>query len=223
MQTTGRPGSNAARHDTGGRLIAMNAAHAAFRRDLEHMAAAATPANLRDPARHESIMNGWMLFKDQLHIHHDAEDRLIWPLLRQRLARSEAALSTLDAMDAEHALIDPLLAAVDGAFGRPDAGDVPAVTDELITKLSYHMSHEERDAMPMIGEAMSDREWRAVVTGIHKSVKSMKTSSVAEFVPWLTDGVPGWRAKTIVTILPPPVRLLYRWVWKPRYDRVSHW
>ena len=223
MRPTGLPGTNAARHGSDGRLIAMNAAHAAFRRDLKRMAAAATPANLRDPIRYESIMNGWVLFKDQLRIHHNAEDHLIWPRLRQRLAMSESALSTLAAMDAEHALIDHLLGAVDDAFGRPDAGDVSAVTDELITKLSYHLSHEERDAMPMIGEALSDREWRAVVAGIHASVKSLRTSSVAEFVPWLTDGVPGRQAKAIGTILPPPVRLIYRWVWKPRYDRVSHW
>jgi iron-sulfur cluster repair protein YtfE (RIC family) len=231
MHTSDRPGTNAARHGSGDRLIAMNAAHAAFRRDLERMAAAATPANLCDPARRASILNGWTMFKGQLHIHHDAEDRILWPRLRQRLATSQAALSTLDAMDAEHARIDPLLAAVDTAFTAATAGptagpggtDVAAAVEELAASLSDHLSHEEREAMPMVGEALSDREWRAVVAGIHKRVKSLGVLSVADFVPWLTDGVAAPQAKKITTIVPPPVRLLHRWVWKPRYDAVSRW
>ena len=43
------PGTNAAKYGPGDRLIAMQAAHDAFRRDLERMARVATPANLRDP------------------------------------------------------------------------------------------------------------------------------------------------------------------------------
>lgn len=223
MPTSNLPGTNAARHGSDAGLIAMNAAHAAFRRDLGRLAAAATPADLSDPVRHGSIMNGWTMFKSQLHIHHGAEDRFIWPLVRERLATSEYALSTLDAMDAEHKLIEPLLRAVDEAFAQPDVGDVAAVVGELNATLSHHLSHEERDAMPMVGEALTDQEWKAVVSGIHQLVKSLKILSVADFVPWLTDGVSGEQEKTITTILPAPIRLVYRWAWKPRYDKVSRW
>ena len=77
---------DAARHGSGDRLLAMNAAHAAFRRDLRNLAAAATRRNLSDPARRESITNGWRMFTGMLHIHHCAEDEYIWPRLRTRLA-----------------------------------------------------------------------------------------------------------------------------------------
>lgn len=219
MSVNDLPGTSAARYAPGDRLIAMSAAHDAFRRDLRRMAVAATPANLRNHARQESIMNGWKIFKNQLHIHHSHEDRFLWPRMRQRMAKSESAMSTLDDMQAEHDLIDPLLAAVDTAFARPD-DDVAAVIDELTTKLAHHLRHEERDAMPLIGESISDREWTQVVRDIRKATK---LSSAAEFMPWLTDGASREAAKTIASIMPPPARIILRRVWQPKYAKVSHW
>ena len=202
------------------RFVAMNAAHVAFRRDLEAMATVATPANLRDPARHASILSGWEIFKNQLLIHHRHEDEFLWPRMRERLARSEAAISMLDEMEAEHEIIDPLLAAVDAAFDHPDDVDVSGVIDELGTKLAFHLAHEEREAMPMITESITDKEWRQVVSAIRKATP---ISSAAEFMPWLTDETSETESRRILSILPAPARLIYRRVWKPRYDRVSHW
>lgn len=220
MTANGLPGTDAARHGSGDRLVAMNASHAAFRRDLSVMTAVATPANLVDPQRRRSIFNGWEVFKNQLHIHHRHEDLFLWPRLRQRLATSESALSTLDAMDAEHELIDPLLAAVDAAFARPTTADVAGAVGELNESLTYHLRHEEREAMPMIGEAISDQEWRAVVGSIRKATK---LSSAAEFVPWLADGASSAQEKSIAGIMPAPARVVYRRVWKPRYAKIPHW
>src|SRR5580704_7593529 len=115
MTTQNLPGTDAARHGTGDAdLTIMIAAHDAFRRDLTRLARTAGAAN--DPARRQSVHAGWELFKRELHIHHTAEDEIIWPALRPRLAYSPAALSVLAAMEAEHELIDPLLAAVDEQF-----------------------------------------------------------------------------------------------------------
>ena len=117
MTTQKLPGTDAARHGTGDAdLTIMIAAHDAFRRDLTRLARTASAANLSDPARRRSVAAGWDLFKRQLHLHHTAEDEVIWPVLRPRLAHSQAALSVLDAMEAEHELIDPLLAAVEHAL-----------------------------------------------------------------------------------------------------------
>jgi iron-sulfur cluster repair protein YtfE (RIC family) len=82
------------------------------------LARAAASADLSDPAKCQSVAAGWDLFKRELHLHHTAEDEIIWPVLRPRLAYSENALSVLDAMEEEHERIDPLLAAVDAAFTR---------------------------------------------------------------------------------------------------------
>ena len=121
MTTQKLPGTDAARHGTGDADLAiMLAAHHAFRRDLARLARAAAAADLSDPARRQSVAAGWELFKRELHLHHTAEDEIIWPVLRPRLAHSENALSVLDAMEDEHERIDPLLAAVDAAFVQRD-------------------------------------------------------------------------------------------------------
>ena len=88
--------------------------------DLARLVRAAAAADLADPAKRQSVAAGWELFKRELHLHHTAEDELIWPALRPRLAHSENALSVLDAMEEEHERIDPLLAAVDAAFAQRD-------------------------------------------------------------------------------------------------------
>src|SRR6202167_4946090 len=154
MTTQKLPGTDAARHGAGDAdLTTMIAPHAASRRDLTRLARAAASADLSDPARHRSVAAGWELFKRQLHMHHTAEDEIIWPTLRPRLAHSAAALSGLDAMEAEHELIDPLLPAVDGAFARQEpAGDV---IDALTSTLTSHLAHEERDGLPLIGMALT--------------------------------------------------------------------
>ena len=127
MTTQKLPGTDAARHGTGDADLAiMLAAHDAFRRDLARLARAAAAADLSDPAKRQSVAAGWELFKRELHLHHTAEDEIIWPVLRPRLAYSENALSVLDEMEEEHERIDPLLAAVDAAFLQRDTAVGPA-------------------------------------------------------------------------------------------------
>ena len=85
MTTQKLPGTDAARHGTGDAdLTIMLAAHQAFRRDLARLVRAAAAADLDDPAKRQSVAVGWELFKHELHLHHTAEDELIWQALRQQ-------------------------------------------------------------------------------------------------------------------------------------------
>ena len=137
MTTQKLPGTDAARHGTGDADLAiMLAAHDAFRRDLARLARAAAAADLSDPAKRQSVAAGWELFKRELHLHHTAEDEIIWPVLRPRLAHSENALSVLDEMEEEHERIDPLLAAVDAAFVQRDGAVGPAGAGLAVAELA---------------------------------------------------------------------------------------
>jgi Hemerythrin HHE cation binding domain len=228
MTTRHLPGSSdAARHGTGDAdLTIMLAAHAAFRRDLAQLARAASFADLPDPGRRASVQAGWELFKRQLHLHHTAEDAIVWPALRERLPHSEHAQSVLDAMEAEHQQIDPLLAAVDDAFGRAgdghraDARAIGDAADALATSLAGHLAHEERDGLPLIGVALTSAEWRSVGFRI---VRKNGLSAGGEMFAWLADGADPDQAAAAIGTLPPPARLVYRAVWKPRYNRTSRW
>jgi hypothetical protein len=80
----------------------MYAAHDAFNRDLRRLAAAAGSDRTADPA----VRIGWATFKNQLHIHHTAEDKWLWPALRDKVTRPDE-VSVLDAMEAEHLRSSP--------------------------------------------------------------------------------------------------------------------
>jgi hypothetical protein len=220
MATRNLPGSDAARHGTGDAdLTIMLAAHAAFRRDLVRLARAAA-ANRAEPVRRASVQAGWETFKRQLHVHHTAEDTVVWPALRQRLAHSDQARSVLDAMEDEHKLIDPLLAAVDGAFAEPDGSSLGDATDALASSLTAHLTHEEREGLPLIGVALTASEWRSAG---FKIARQGGLSAASEMFAWIADGAPEDTAAAAIATLPPPARLLYRAIWNPRYARTQRW
>jgi hypothetical protein len=219
MTTQKLPGTDAARHGTGDAdLTIMLAAHDAFRRDLTRLARTASAANLSDPSRRQSVAAGWELFKRQLHLHHTTEDEIIWPALRPRLARSEAALSVLDAMEAEHERIDPLLAAVDTEFAGGDR--LADAIDALTSSLTGHLRHEERDGLPLIGVALTAAEWRGAG---RKMASKNGLAAGAEMFAWILDGADREHTAATLGQLPPPLRLLYRALWKPRFKRTPRW
>jgi iron-sulfur cluster repair protein YtfE (RIC family) len=237
MTTQKLPGTDAARHGTGDAdLTIMLAAHHAFRRDLARLVRAAAAADLADPAKRQSVAAGWELLKRELHLHHTAEDELIWPVLRPRLAHSENALSVLDAMEEEHERIDPLLAAVDAAFAQRDGAaglargaaddDWPGedrltdVIEVLASTLTGHLAHEERDGLPLIGVALTGAEWRGVG---FKIARKNGLSGGSEMFAWMLDGADRQQAAATLGQLPPPLRLLYRAAWKPRFDKTPRW
>jgi hypothetical protein len=245
MTTQKQPGTEAARHGTGDAdLTIMLAAHDAFRRDLVSLVRSVQGPARTDRERQRSVAAGWELFKNQLHIHHTAEDELIWPTLRQRLGHSENALSILDEMEEEHGRIDPLLAAVDNAFaalagqaatqsagqraalqgtqpaGQPGADRIADVTDALVTTLTAHLTHEERDGLPLIGVALTAAEWRGVG---FKIARRNGLSAGGQMFSWMLDGATPEQLHATIGQLPPPVRLLYKAVWKPRFNKTPRW
>lgn len=223
MPAQNLPGTDAAQHGSGDAdLSIMLLSHRAFRRDLTGLARAAAATDLSDPARRRSVLAGWKTFKRQLHAHHTVEDELIWPALRSRLTDSPSALSVLEAMEEEHKRVEPLLAAVDGAFGESGPFDRLAdITDTLTSTLSEHLAHEEKDALPLIGVALTAAEWRSA--GRRMALKN-GLSVNAELFPWMVDDdAPADRASAALGTLPPPVRVVYRAIWRPRYDRTSRW
>ena len=232
MTTNKLAGADAARHGTGDAdLTVMLAAHEALRRDLTGLARAAARAPRSGPAQSEAVLRGWAVFQRQLHIHHTAEDELVWPALRERLAASDGAQSVLDAMEAEHQQIDPLLAAVSQAMdgARPDgaaqnggrlADTVLADTVDVLTMaLHGHLAHEERDALPLIGTTLSAAEWRAV--GRRIGLRNLRRAP--EMFAWMLDGATPGQAAAATGQLPPPARVLYRTVWRPRFVRHPRW
>jgi Hemerythrin HHE cation binding domain len=189
----------------------MHAQHDAFRRDLDDL--------LATSAGRTAVRARWAVFRDQLHFHHTAEDTAMWPPVRAKLTGDPAGLALMDAMEEEHKLIDPLLAATDDALAT-SAGDtrLRSLMSQLRTTLASHLAHEEADALPLISQIMSPAE----LTAIRKTIAKMGgLRQAAVMFPWaLSTATPDVRA-LVIGQLPAPARLLYRAKWLPRYTRTT--
>jgi iron-sulfur cluster repair protein YtfE (RIC family) len=205
-------------------LTLMVAFHDAFRRDLTHLARAASrrPAELDDPARRTAVLAGWELFKTELHIHHTAEDDDLWPRMRTHLANRPDDLALLQAMQDEHARIDPLLAAVEDAFADRDGGHqrLGDTVDALASALYGHLGHEERDALPLIDQSLTQAEWQAFGSDQRRRIG---IRGGAQLFPWLLDEASPQQIQAVLGGLPTPLRVVYRRIWQPRYARHDHW
>lgn len=193
----------------------MYAAHDAFSRDLSRLSEAVASRRTADPA----VRTGWATFRRQLHVHHTAEDKWLWPPLRQRVT-DRGELAVLDAMDAEHARIDPLLAQVDAALAAGDDAAVESGVAALEAALTGHMEHEEEQALPLVAAHLGAKGWAAFGrrTGLSQGLRG-----AAEFFPWMLDGAPRDEARHLLATFPPPLRLLCRAIWVPAYARTPRW
>jgi hemerythrin-like domain-containing protein len=107
------------------------------------------------------------LLCDLLHHHHEGEDTLLWPKLRDRLPA--AAMAHLDEVEAQHAGLDTALRAVAAARTRwtGDAGAahrdaLVAALDDLYGQLKEHLDTEERAVLPLAASVLTEAEWKAV-------------------------------------------------------------
>ena len=193
----------------------MYAAHDAFSRDLRRLTAAVEAGRTADPA----VRAGWATFRNQLHVHHTAEDRWLWPALRDRITRADE-VSVLDAMEAEHLRIDPLLSRVDAALTAAGPAGLPGNVSALAAALTSHMAHEEDRALPLVEAHLGPGGWAAFGKA---AGKSQGLKGAAELFPWLLDGAPADVTRRLLGMLPPPARFLYRALWRPGYARTPRW
>ncbi|TDC44848.1 hemerythrin domain-containing protein [Actinomadura sp. KC345] len=191
----------------------MYAMHDALRRELEQLAKL-TARTDDDPRRLLASAVGWELFKKALHIHHTAEDQALWPPLRETLAARPDDLALLDAMEAEHATIDPLIDAID--HGSEPLGDL---VESLRTNLTAHLRHEEDEAIPLM-DATITAEQLQNFGGLHAAGIGPDAPRI---FPWLLDGAPGETVTTMLAPLPEPVRAAFETDWRPAYTTLTRW
>jgi hypothetical protein len=152
-------------------LTPMWLMHHAFRRDLTAFVAAAHNTPCEDRATWEALHQRWQGFAAILHHHHSGEDQFIWPVLLEAVdaAGDEAGRVTLEAMEAEHGEIDPLLERCARGFAamarRPDEEARAELATCLATtreRLAAHLGHEERDAMVLVQQHLTPEQWHAM-------------------------------------------------------------
>jgi Hemerythrin HHE cation binding domain len=198
----------------------MVAMHDALRRELAQVG---RTARLRDdnPGTLLHAALGWELFKKFLTIHHESEDEALWPPLRARVAGQPDRLALADALEAEHAVIEPLLTAIDAAAADPDDGyqRFGDIVDELSAKLTAHLTHEETDGLPLIDASLTAAEWQhfAQVHG------QRNLPDAATYMPWLLGQAGPQTRDAILGKFPPHLLAAYRDDWGPAYAALEIW
>ena len=210
-------------------LLPMFLMHHAFRRDLRMFAAAAAATPLEDRATWRALDGRWRRFARILHHHHSGEDRLLWPLLLARVdaAGDAAGRATLEAMEAEHEEIDPLLAGcAEGlarlASARGSEGDAD-IRAALVVRLAAtrerlgaHLGHEESDAMTLVQRHLTPQEWQALDKEFGKDYKP---SDVLFALPWVLHEVPADHWEKVRAFIGAPMAAIWRMVLRGPFER----
>ena len=198
----------------------MFAMHDALRRELKEVTRVAA---LRDdnPGPLLRAALGWELFKKFLLVHHQTEDDVLWPALRIQVAGHPGRLALADALEAEHAVIEPLLAAIDAAAADPHYGHqrFGDIIDELSAQLTAHLSHEEADGLPLIDAALTPQQWQhfAQVHG-ERNLPDAPT-----YLPWLLTEASPQTLDAVLGKFPPQLLATYREQWAPAYAALQIW
>jgi iron-sulfur cluster repair protein YtfE (RIC family) len=198
----------------------MYVIHDALRRELTRIARYTSRAS-DDPMRVLRTAAGWEMFKTYLHAHHTAEDETLWPVMTQILAGRPADLALLEAMEAEHAAIDPLLAAIDAALADRANGPqrISGLVDALTTGLGGHLRHEETEALPLIDNTLTEQQWSRL--GQRQAEKI--GSEAPRYLPWLLDDLDPQLAAAVLARMPPALRASYETEWRAAYREIDVW
>lgn len=198
-------------------LNSMYVMHHAFRRDLAAFRTAAAEAPVSDRTRWRALARRWTLFATALHHHHAAEDAGLWPLLRERVAGSgdTRAADVLEAMQAEHARIDPLLDEATDAFRRlaEEGGEgvraaLRRSLDATAELLDGHLGHEERDAMAILQRHLTEEDWLRLEREHFRPAYSPR--EIVAVVPWAVAGLPAEVRRRALAAGGPVMGVLWR-------------
>ena len=203
----------------------MYVMHHAFRRDLRNFAAAVENTPVSETAVWVALHERWLRFAEVLHHHHAVEDENLWPVLTRyaEAAGSTEDLTMLEDMEAEHAVIDPALQAVERRVRR-DAATTPVPTTATPStsgwprpreSLQVHLAHEEGQALPMLQRTLTVEENAAFEAA---AGKGYPLRLVPFLLCWAFDGLPDEARRRILDHGPSRLRPLHRLL-KGRFER----
>lgn len=193
--------------------------HRIFRwgfREMPRLVRAVAPG---DRGRTETVADSVDLVLLGLHVHHEAEDLLLFDRVE---ARRPACAGTVDLMRDQHRRVAELLGRAEplsvdwrNSADAPSAERLIAALDEIGTVLGVHLHDEEHDVIPVAAEEFSQREWDAL--GEHGR-ESIPKEGLPIQLGLMMDAVPAAeRADWSRSHMPLPIRLLWVILLKRRY------
>lgn len=206
-------------------LTPMFLMHHAFRRDLTNFAAAAQGTPLADRRTWQALDQRWQRFAAILHHHHSGEDRFIWPELVARVEEGGTPedRATLEAMEAEHGEIDPMLEACARGFAtlaeRADSTARAALVADVTRtreKLAAHLGHEERDALALVQRFLTAEDWARM----DKQIGAGYPAKLISFtLAWVMHELPADGRAAAAAFLGKPAHTLWSLAFRRPFER----
>lgn len=173
-----------------------------------------------DVAHAEVVADQLHLLSVALHAHHEGEDERLWAPLAERAPSCAVHVERMKQHHAELLVhlnaMDAALPAWRGSAGTMDAAPVFAAIDGVNAALAVHLPDEEATIVPVMETVITqdEVEWFAQ-HGRKATPKGETWNSLGLILESQPDGGDAWMRKN----LPGPVRLLWRWVGKPKYAK----
>ncbi|SEG93491.1 Hemerythrin-like domain-containing protein [Nonomuraea solani] len=198
----------------------MVVVHRVFRRELKLAPELIRRVAPGDTARAATLASWIKEILDGLHHHHEGEDKLLWPLLLDRVTFEADLVNTMEAQHesvAGHieALSELLPAWRDGAAAK--AGEQVADTlDRLYEDLVIHLDQEEEKILPLVSQHLTKEEWDRL--GEYGRSHLSKDRLLIQLGALLEDAT-DWERQAFLGLLPLPARVMWTLLGKRQYRK----
>ena len=184
-------------------------AHTCMRREYGRLAQAARHSH---DASHQALVEEQIAMTlSLLHHHHTEEDTWLWPTLR---VRAPQAAPALDRLEAQHAQVDPLIAAAaDTARPLPERA---AILAELHQVINAHIDEEEQVVLQLCTTHVSAEEWDAFG---QRALAAIPRRHLPIVLGWVSGEASPEQWESVHQMLPRLVRVLFTMFWAPAYAK----
>jgi hemerythrin-like domain-containing protein len=177
-------------------------------------------AAAHDPARSKIVGAHAREMLDFLHHHHTGEDRLLFPLLRERRVLDP---ELMDRMDAQHAQVNDAVVAINTELPRwttsadAAAGErMAACIDMTMPTLIGHLDEEEQKLLPVVSVTLSQSEWDALAKD---GISAIPVTRRLLTLGYITEETDDAERQKFMQAVPAPVRLAYKLIGRRQFTR----
>jgi hemerythrin-like domain-containing protein len=194
----------------------MRAVHAALRRSLGSADALVAGAG-NDPTKIATVSSFFENVLEFLHVHHEGEDKLVYPLLVERCPEKSELISRIDA---QHKLLKEPMAAAQAALNTwrsdPTTGTIVVRTLNTVDEtLGPHLTEEENEILPLASAYMAPEEWGQLPGDAMHTFAGDK--------PWLPlglirEGLTEENRALMFAGMPAPLQHMWTEQWEPAFN-----
>ena len=199
-------------------------AHRALMRDTQMLNALAQRIDSFSKEQISRFRRWYEFYWNMMEAHHQAEDDILFIEVEKRMNEPS---EIIEAMEVEHNRLQFLIDEIKRLIGEVERGSgsienlkssLVKYTSELLQLFSSHIAREEK----YIHEKMTTHFSPADQRRIEEQVKRKAPMTYLSYmIPWLHDSLSAEEKKRLDQSLPWMAKLLNRFFWRKKYNRVA--